>query len=128
MLERGDQVRHFAVTTLHGMRADYSEIWQRRNLLLVCLPVEAPAEVIRGYASQLSARIHELSRQHTACVITSDCVSGVPRPGVVIADRWGEIYFVAGSPSVDGLPSADALLEWLRYIQNECPECQGEVR
>jgi hypothetical protein len=51
MLERGDQVPHFAVTMLHGTRTDYSEIWQRRNLLLVCLPAEAPAEVIRGYAS-----------------------------------------------------------------------------
>jgi hypothetical protein len=89
MLERGDQVPHFAVTMLHGTRTDYSEIWQRRNLLLVCLPAEAPAEVIRRYASQLSARIHEVAQQDTACVITSDGVSDVPRPGVLVADRWG---------------------------------------
>jgi hypothetical protein len=26
------------------------------------------------------------------------------------------------------LPDADALMEWLRYVQMQCPECQGESR
>jgi hypothetical protein len=30
--------------------------------------------------------------------------------------------------SVDGLPSAVSLLEWLEHVQQRCPECEGEAR
>jgi hypothetical protein len=54
LLQRGDRVSHFVVTTLDGSRAAYDEIWQRRSM--------------------------------------------------------------------------DEILEWLRYIDHECPQCQGEAR
>ena len=34
----------------------------------------------------------------------------------------------AEPPSAAGLPGPDELIEWLRYVQMQCPECQGEAR
>jgi hypothetical protein len=45
----------------------------------------------------------------------------------VVADRWGEIKLVAGATSVAELPSADELVEWVRFVQCACPECEGEA-
>jgi hypothetical protein len=42
---------------------------------------------------------------------------------VLIADRWGEVQVVhAGAPDVDDI------LAWLEYVQQRCPECEGEAR
>ena len=38
MLQTGDLVPHFTVTTFSGGSFDYSDIWQRKNLVLVLLP------------------------------------------------------------------------------------------
>lgn len=129
MLERGARLPHFAVTTVDGSRVDYSQIWQRRNLVLVCLPAEETTTgLLQSYLAELADRVRELAGDDTECVATSENVAGVPSPGVVVADRWGEVYFVAGGASVQDLPSHDEVLEWLRYVQHECPECQGEAR
>jgi hypothetical protein len=55
-------------------------------------------------------------------------ITGVPRPGVVIADRWGEIYSVVNARSAPELPTVEDLLEWFRYIRHACPECEGEAK
>ena len=39
MLQAGDLVPHFTVKTLHGDEFSYLTIWQRRNLVLIALPV-----------------------------------------------------------------------------------------
>jgi hypothetical protein len=46
----------------------------------------------------------------------------------VVADRWGEIYYLQGADRTGDLPTPHELAEWLRYVRNECPECQGEAR
>lgn len=127
MLHTGDLVPHFTVINLSGERFAYSDIWQRKNLVLVSL---AHAESVgsANYVSQLTAQMSELTGDDTACVITRDCVSGVPTPGVVVADRWGEIHDVAHATGVEDLPSPHELIEWLRYVQRQCPECQGEAK
>ena len=48
MLQRGDLLPHFTVTTLHGDEFSYATIWQRRNLVLVALPV-TDSESARSY-------------------------------------------------------------------------------
>jgi hypothetical protein len=89
MLQRRDLVPHFAVMKLDGSHASYHEIWQRKNLLLVLLPVEESAERA-DYVSQLEGRAQDFTVHETECVITADAVLDLPRPGVLIADRWGE--------------------------------------
>ncbi len=127
MLQRGDRVPRFEVTTLDGTVVAYADLWQNRNLLLISLPPDLP-EAVGAYARQLDADMPELSANDTRVVITTDAITGLNRPGALVADRWGEVYFTAGPSEVAGLPDADELIEWLRYVQHECPECQGEAR
>ena len=141
-LQRRDLMPMFAVTNIvDGKRFEYADAWQRAHLLLVTIPRNDPTEA--AYIASLMARQNELRASDVRLVITSDAVPGVPSPSVVIADRWGEIYLVeeAGSATLDfardgsqqgrraaDLPAADALLEWLGYVQRVCPECEGETR
>jgi hypothetical protein len=127
MLHRGDLVPHFDVTTLQGRIVEYSAIWQRRNLVLITLPGSA-SESLRTYVSQFAAEMPAFSVHETECVITRDSVAGIGCPGVVIADRWGEIVHVATGYDVADLPQFPEVLEWVAYLQSQCPECQGESK
>jgi hypothetical protein len=126
MWMRGEQVRHFDVGSVDGPRVEYAGIWQRQNLLLVSLP-DAAAPDAAAWLAALAARRPDLDAIDARLVVTTDAIGGVPRPGVVVADRWGEIKFATGAATVAELPSADELVEWVRFVQCACPECEGEA-
>jgi hypothetical protein len=128
MLQRGDLVPHFDVTTVHGVRVAYSAIWQRRNLVLVILP-SAASETSMHDISQLDGLAAECAGRDTECVVTRDVVAGTRAPAAIVADRWGEIVYAAVG-GLDGgtLPLVDDLLEWVTFLQHRCPECEGEAR
>ena len=123
--QRGDTVPHFEVGTITGGMFRYATVWQRKNLVLVCLPATAVDET---YVSELTARLPDFSERDTECVITQDGVAGVAAPGVLIADKWGEIVHAAAVPTPDQLPGAAELLDWVDYLQRQCPECEGEAK
>jgi hypothetical protein len=127
MLHRGDLVPHFNVTTLQGRTVGYTAIWQRRNLVLITFPASA-SESYRTYVSQFAAEMPAFSVHETECVITRDTVAEIGCPAVVIADRWGEIVHVTTGLDVADLPRLSEVLEWVAYLQNQCPECQGETK
>jgi hypothetical protein len=120
-------VPHFDITTIAGERSQYADIWQKRNLLLVLLPPARSSDIDR-YVSVLRDHTADLQATETACVITEDHVLGLAAPAIVIADRWGEIAYVAETGSPSELPAFDSLIDWLRHLQNRCPECEGEAR
>jgi hypothetical protein len=120
-------VPHFSVTTIDGNPCTYAELWQKKNLLLVLLPQTRSSD-LDGYVSVLQAHSGDLQATDTSCVITRDRVPGVASPGVLIADRWGEIAYVAEAGSASELPLYDSLIDWLRHLQSRCPECEGEAR
>jgi hypothetical protein len=126
MWMRGDQVRHFDVNGVDGTRVEYAAIWQRQNLLLVSLP-DLTAPDAAAFLSALADRSADIDAYDVRTVVTTDDLEGVARPGVVVADRWGEIKFAAGAPSAAELPSVDELVEWVRFVQCACPECEGEA-
>jgi hypothetical protein len=126
-LLRGDPVPHFEVKTVQGEPFSYASIWQRRNLVLVALPAAEP-KMPGSYIAQLMARTAEFTALDAECVITRDRVPGIPSPGIVVADRWGEIAHVATASRLDDLTSPDELLDWLDYLDKRCPECEGEAR
>lgn len=43
---------------------------------------------------------------------------------IVIADEWREIYFAAGAEVEHELPAPEEIVEWLRSISIQCPECE----
>ena len=126
-LQPRESVPHFDVTTIDGVQVAYSTIWQRRNLLLISLHTGGPALLRPPLLGELEGCQEQLRALATATVITDSAVEGVPAPAVVIADRWGEIYVVRRCHDT-GLPDAAEILDWLAYIQQECPECEGERR
>ena len=124
-LHAGDAMPMFTVTSsVDGASFAYQHVWQHKHLLLVAVP---QADLTRtAYVERLLARADFES--DVQLVITTDHVAGIPSPGVVVADRWGEIYFIQGADHASGLPTADDLVEWVRFVQIQCPECQGETR
>lgn len=110
---------HFSVTTVDGRRVRYAEeIWQRRDLLLIGLEAVPSA----AWAAEVSARLAGAAE----VIITTDPVEGLPRPGAIVADRWGEVHHVrAIDPAALDL---DDLADWVRFVRMQCPECQGEAR
>jgi hypothetical protein len=143
MLQRGDAVPHFRVRTVDRQVFDYGIIWQRRSLALVILPAagvdDFPGESgdaedsshsrhDEGYVREVMSRRAEFDARGSACVITRDDVAGLIPPAALVADRWGEVVFVAGVATAEMLPAPEELLEWLAYLENRCPECEGEAR
>ena len=124
-LQPGDLVPHFDVQPVHGGVFHYSVVWQQRNLVLVTMPA---AGNDGGYVSDLLALQPEFNNRQTACVVTREGVAWLPAPGVLVADRWGEIVHIAVPISVADLPTPGELLDWIEYLENRCPECEGEAR
>ena len=127
MLQRGDSVPHFEVRNLEGDPFRYSTIWQHKNLLLVTIPT-LDSEPASAYAADVTAQIREFADEDFECVITRDRVPGISALSVVVADRWGEIVFAVERSDVADLPLPQELMEWLNYVSNQCPECEGEAK
>jgi hypothetical protein len=129
MLGRGDLIPHFEVTDVRGTAIAYSStIWQRRNVVLIALPATDPGGEFRDYASRVMSHAEGWAALDTVCVITRDPVAGMPQPGIAVADRWGEIVHVVGGASAAELPPAHEVIEWVTYLQQRCPECEGETK
>lgn len=124
-LEPHDALPLFTVTTMDGTSVPYLQIWQREHLVLLSFPREDPTGP--GYADSLKDRL-DSSASDTRLLVTHDIPQGVPSPGVVVADKWGEVYYVQGAARAADLPSAEALHEWVEHVRQECPECQGETK
>jgi hypothetical protein len=121
-----DLMPMFTARNGHGALVHYQDIWQRKNLLVVTVPEDDSAAA--RYAESLSALEPTLASQDVAFIVTTTPIEDLRSPAVVVADRWGEIYYVKEGGPVAELPTPDELIEWLQYVQNECPECQGETR
>jgi hypothetical protein len=127
MLDKGDHIPHFTVTTLDGLPVTYADIWQRRNLVLVCWPPRQADDRSTRYVAALQALVTARRGLDAVVVATSSEIPGAPCPGMVIADRWGEVQYVAAS-RIDDLPDPADVADWLDYIRIQCPECEGEAR
>ena len=127
MLHTHSQVPMFAARNRIDDRVvDYRELWQRKQLVLVSLA--ANDDTRTAYTKSLLAKMPALTLADTVLVVTSDAVPGVPQPGVVVADRWGEVRFVADGSRATDLPESNVLADWVASIGMECPECEGETR
>ena len=105
-----------------------------------------------AYARGLAARARELSEWGANASIVVRAESGEVRPlqaaagglrlledrggalgarlgpgaaAVLIADEWGEIYLAVESGPAHDLPEAGEIVDWVRFIAIQCPECEG---
>ena len=126
MLRRGDQVPHFEVATVGGELFRYSSIWQHKNLVLVALLADAPADASRPWEE--ATRGGAFQQHASVCIVTRDRIAGLQAPAALVADRWGEIVYVTEGSQMDRLPTPSELADWLDYVERRCPECEGESR
>lgn len=47
------------------------------------------------------------------------------RAQVVIADEWGEVFFVEDAGAAHDLPGSLDIRDWIRFLAIQCPECEG---
>jgi hypothetical protein len=117
MREPRDRVPHFVVRTVDGRSIDYGTIWQQQSLLLICLDDSDASRPLSAVADALALRGTDIATAGGVLVVTHDVVSSVPRPGAVIADRWGDIYAAIEATTVK---DAEDLIEWVRFLQRKC--------
>ena len=121
MAEPRSAIPHFSVTTVDGRPVTYGSIWQREHLVLLLLPPH-PSDALRRYSRALADVTAHLVPRDTACVITTDAIGGFEAPALIIADRWGEVRFVAAG----ALPRLEDAGASLQHVRMACPECEGE--
>ena len=129
VLRRRDGMPHFEVTTIDGQRVRYADLWQHSNLVFVSVDSRDDP-----YGRSLAAHADDFAATETALVVSTEPITGVPTPGVVVADQWGEIAYVFDAHHPDEarrldrrgttpLPSERELLDWVNFVRMRCPEC-----
>lgn len=122
-LQPGRLIPHFVVTTREGGEARYTDVWQRRNLVLFALP-RSLNERARTYLLELQRRVAAATTDDTIVIAGQPAAQSIPDSTLIICDRWGEIAHLEKlSGDVATWPSADEVLEWVQFIRMQCPEC-----
>jgi hypothetical protein len=103
------------------------EVRQKRNVVLVAMPLDPSADDAPYIASVDAAR-DRFDATQTEVIATRDRIPGLPASAVLVADRWGELATVQHADTPSALPPVEQLLEWAAFVQHQCPECQGETR
>lgn len=51
--------------------------------------------------------------------------TGLAPAAVLVADAWGELYHVAAAGPAHELPGVQEIVDWVRFVAIQCPECEG---
>jgi hypothetical protein len=130
-LERGMMLRDLTAPTLDGERVQLSDLRGRRNLVLIFAGTNGEEQRLLSELRESRAELRE--EEAVAAVIADNdresrswygalAADGTPRAALYITDRYGEIYFAAHPERGLSLPSAAEVLDWLRFINSQCPE------
>ncbi len=142
-------VPDLALVSDTGSTLHLADFRGRKNLVLVLMTAWSPAArellrdlqnaaaefateeavvlpIIKGSVSDARDIIHG---EHLAFPVYADegglafaAVDGDGSAAIVVADRYGEIFFSQRVPAGAMFPAADALLDWIRFIELQCPE------
>jgi hypothetical protein len=126
MLNKGDHVPRFECVTIDDIRVNYADLWQKKNLALLCLSDDSSPEA-QTYIQQLREALPALAVHDAVVVVTTTPIDGMPLPGCAVADRWGQMQWVISAERVVDLPSPREIAAWLQFVEIQCPECEGEV-
>jgi hypothetical protein len=126
MLNKGDHVPRFECVTIDDIRVNYADLWQKKNLALLCLSDDDSPEA-QTYIQQLREALPALAVHDAVVVVTTNPIDGMPLPGCAVADRWGQMQWVTSADRVRDLPSPREIAAWLQFVEIQCPECEGEV-
>ena len=107
-----------AESYLRDLARLYPEIL--RNEARVIAVLDTDLETTRNTAAALNLPFALLSDENGT---TAYRIMGQPyRAGLCIADRYGVTYSIQPASTTAALPSASTALEWLEFIEIQCPE------
>ena len=110
---------------LRGITRHAAEISEWDGRLLVVVPGSAGEAGALAGADPPGVRVLADPGQRVARQL------GLRGAAVVIADEWGEIYFAVDAGVEHALPAPEEIVDWVRFISIQCPECEqpeGEWR
>lgn len=130
ILERGMLLRDVGARTLDGKLVQVSDFRGRRNLILIFAGAAGEESAL---VNELRRRSEDLREEEAAVLIAEDgpdarrlygaaTARGELAPAVYVSDRYGEIFFTARGEPGQALPGAGELLEWVRFVNSQCPE------
>ncbi len=149
-LRIGGKLPLFYLPSTQGGQSGPSAMRSKYNLVLAFLPgapqaarylrevAEIYPQILRNDARLISVLASNLdTTQRTAQALelsftllsdenaaTASCILGDSnRAALISTDRYGIIYFTEQAPTIDKLPQPDTILDWLEYIEIQCPEC-----
>ncbi len=94
----------------------YAEIRQEGAEVLAIVPGAREAEEIaRVHPFPFPILVDADKRAHCR-------YEAVERGALLIADRYGEIYFIHAAAEEHSLPSVEEILSWIRFTEAQCPE------
>ncbi len=142
MTETHSKVPLFQLEGADGRRYGTEDLWQRKEMLVALLHGEACARC-RELRELLAAGEDEWRRQGLGLVLVELAPEGEEAPVSVrlarafgvrvgeaslgVVDRFGEVY---ASLEAHARPAREVLteaLEWVDFIQRQCPECFAPV-
>jgi hypothetical protein len=85
------------------------------------VPDRTEGEGILGATADLPLAVAVDVEQRLALALS------VQIPALVIADQWGEIHHVEEAGPDHRFPATGEVVDWVRYLAIQCPECQGEA-
>lgn len=139
-LEKGSVIPDLELFFADGSRQLLSEFRGRSNLVII---FRAESQDVLALLRDLSAETNTIrSNESKALVIeTREQIAAgaqqstfpiahalsMPRlpavPPVIITDRFGEIFAALPNANSPAIPSADEVVRWLEFINQQCEEC-----
>jgi peroxiredoxin len=104
---------------LQSLSAVHPSILSNDARVLAVLPV--PLHEAQRLASALAVPFPILSDD--AGQTTQRIVGPGNHAALCVADRYGIIYVIDAAPDTASLPPASTVVEWLEYVEIQCPEC-----
>ena len=109
---------------LGSLSKEYSKIEELNGVVLVLVqrPLEAAAWKAKRLHRPYLTLVDGDGRVHKKLGVTA--MNGKPHGmAIYVTDRFGEVFGAYRLSNVSLLPSIQDIIDWLEFINSQCPEC-----
>jgi hypothetical protein len=115
-----------AIVTLHGAGCEDCCAWCVRLAAASDRAAEWGGRIIVVLpASDEGDEAADLRDQGLTLVRDPEGAIAEGRTAVIVTDEWGEVFFATDAGDGHAWPSADEIVDWLRFAAIQCPECEA---
>jgi hypothetical protein len=139
----GQAPRRLPALRLQGPSGPIGLRAPERGSLILLLVRDQTLDRARPYIASLTARVRDLADFDGRPLLVTEAATpdtdlasanlptdqwralgiGDGSSALIIADRWGAVYFTQQFTTVADLPSVAEVEAWIRYLATQCPEC-----